>query len=675
MQPQSFLSVLSSRWAPVLIFAAAYALSVLYAQAPRMGDDIDYYGFAIARHFSTPAIPPDEGFHFLRWPVWGGIWLYQALFGPGLGSFLFVPRFCVAMGCALLFFLGRRLAGPVAGLLAAVLLFFHPLADGLLDRPMPDVVEGLLGTLGFTLFWVRLKRAEDGVRPTWQATVLSGLALGLLIFITWANRPTGLIWVIGVMMMSLLRPRLMWPVFALALPVAAGCFCVEGLIYQRLFGDFWHSIHANLSATGRQGTGAVMIWELPFRFIDTLIDSTLSKVIVLLALAGAWHLWRRRQQMSDGCVIGWFVLSYFGIACAVQSVFPLRPMVRDGARFLGSVAFPMSLLAGIGLYFLAKEAAQRWPVARRWVVGWRGAAILAAVILAGSQREYWNLDYLPAVSRWMEEAPAGSRVLSHEDFYSLAMMAAPARAQELNWALFSRVKLPTTPKVLSPEDHGKPGWLFLNRSRVLVSARKRFESERAVELADLDGNMRALDEEWRLRDIALKREKPEFYRFALPEEAVQPVSLLPVIRDWEWKPEEQGFFERWRKRARPKEKITPSDSGGIAFARQGRDTAILVHRQRTIPASLRGKTYNLRFRVATKTQKPFSVLIKFFDDRNRRVASTVLEPYGTVRGFYDFQGIHVPPQATHCDLELMIEPNCKSFTLERLDVYVPASRG
>ncbi len=661
----------SHRLFPLLLFVGAFLLTLLFAKAPSMGDDIDYYGFAVGLRYPQPALEISDGFHFLRWPVWGTIGLIQYLSGPGLASFLFVPRFCIALSTALLFALGRRVAGPLAGGLAAALFFFHPLVDPLLERPMPDVVEGLLGLLGFLVVWWRLRAAEEGRPPRALATWATGFALGVLIFTTWANRPTGLVWVIVVFLLALTRIRLMAPVIALAVPVAGGLFCLEGLIYQRVFGDFWHSITANLGATDRKGTEAISIFELPFRFLDTLIDRRMSLVLLLLAVAGAvWLSTRERRRLSHWWLIGWGALSYLGLACAIQSVSPLQPLVRDGKRFIGTVAFPISLLAAFGIYWAVPFIARKWPRTRPWIFSWRGAVLFFILMLAGNHRPLRHLEFLPEIAKWVEARPAGSVVASHEDFYAVAMMAAPQAAQQLKWSLFRRQDLPDDAEVLLPASLDNASALMLHRPRMLVTARKRFESKRTLDLADLAENMLDLDRSWRLADATLRLQEPEFYWFTRRAGPVREISVLGALQKLDWSVKPPTLKDMFRDIGTGT--VVPQDPAGLTFRREKKGLLQFIAPPVAIPENWRDQIYNLRCEIESDKIRPLEFILRFQDANGKILSTQILDPYATRRGLLDFQAVRIPAAAVTCRVSVMVDSGAGYFTIRRASVFQDA---
>ncbi|MEZ5405831.1 MAG: hypothetical protein R3F23_06570 [Verrucomicrobiia bacterium] len=663
-------SIFKRGWVSVIIvFLIAFVASFFYAQAPSMGDDIDYYGFALHRHFPRSEFPPDDGFHFLRWPVWGLIWFYQFLGGYGWGSFLFVPFFCLAVACAIAFFVGKELEGPGVGVLAALLVFFHPLMDPLITRPMPDVMECALGGLGFLMVWRFLFGAEKRSR---LAGLGYGMGLGVLIFVTWANRPTGLIWVIAVGLLSLLRWREVGWFWFFALATFTLCFFVEAWIYQNLFGDFWHSWHANLKATGRKGTEAIAFWKLPFRFFDTFAAGGALKLpYFLLTLVGCWMVWL--QGKKGKWVVSWFILIYLGVSCAVQSIFPLRPLVRDGARFLGAVALPAGILAAFGLRGIWNFALKRGNLFLRR--GMKNGAVIGLVLLLflASSRNRWNPDYLPELRAWFKQIQPGEKIKTHGNFYEVAFIADAKKARQLTWFIFDRGQLAKEPDLLNPNQEGGLDHLLLHRPRVMVTVRKSLEKGKVFSEGQLARDLLSADSRWQLQDVLFRSSEtilggwPEFFWFRPTQASHFPMDITTYASELSWteNPDseyEKNFFEK-----KGSGKLFFEEGEGLVFERNAPGKVIyLLTRAIRLPEEWKGRVLDLRVNTVSQKVEALVNYVKFLDAKGQEIETQEIEFFAAPNGFWDFSAVKIPSDAVLVQWKIAVSGSCQRFVLKEI---------
>lgn len=662
-------------WRTALVFAAACLVRQAYARAPMMGDDIDYFGFALHRVLPRADFPAEGGFHFLRWTVWGPIWAWMCAFGPGPAAYDLVPAASLGACCAMTYRIGRRLLHEAGGVAAALVLLFHPLMNDLILRPMPDIVEAVLVTLGFLLLWRRLEPGErdEPLGSPWAA----GGAMGLLVFLSWVNRPTGLIWFIAAVMLSaIFAPRRLLPLFPPAVGVFALCFAIEGAVYLRLFDDFWHGWHANQLAADRKGTDAVALWWLPLRYLGVVASGGLLKSLLLVcSLAGGVVLWRGGGARGKFAV-GWCVLLYLGVSCALQSAFPFKPLVRIGERFIGGLAIPLSLLAAAGLDAGLRRAAARWPrlaTAPAWVAPALGLAALIGL----SSREWRDPAFLPALRAWLAALPADAVVAADGDAYEAAFIAAPAAARALRWEIVSRREVPGASALpgLSAAGH-----LLVCRPRLMVTVRKQLESARLASETRLPAELFGPAMPWVLADVAfqpfeLDREAralgasrgaraPDFLWFCKRLAPAEPRGgILAQASGWEWRADgEPPGTLGWRQ------------DGALAFRRSGGGQARFLSPAIGLPPGLRGRAVQVRALLSSAQPEPFDLCVAFRDAKGRSLGTQVMRTYAAPWGLWDFNAFRVPEGAETARLLVGAKSNCREFVLRDLRLDAGAGK-
>ncbi|MDQ6623957.1 MAG: hypothetical protein M3Y86_10815, partial [Verrucomicrobiota bacterium] len=349
---------LSPRLHMLLLAAVVAALGACFLQEPVLGDDLTYWNFAYNLHALGLTAWPRLDFYSLRWPVWGVCWLLQALCGPGLASYWGVALIYLGAGAALSFFFARRLTSSVlAGWSCGLVFLFHPFLDAVAYCPMPDLSESVWGAAAMIAWW-KLMMAEEPRRRWIFAAVL-----GLLVVVLEANRLTGvfLIPVLVVCTALFFRRRFGWL-------IGAGCFALilyaaECALYRHLFGNWLHDLNANALNKGAKGTELLQPWLLPFRFLDSFWNGAFTRAYSVFALIGSVFAWRKGGRLGRVLVIWTFglLLEY---SCALQSLSPIRPLVRDAARFLSALAVPMSVLALLGVWRLVALVRQKFPGTR-----------------------------------------------------------------------------------------------------------------------------------------------------------------------------------------------------------------------------------------------------------------------------------------------------------------------
>ncbi len=296
------------------------------------------------------------------------------------------PMVLLAVAVVLaLYWVGRMLAGPVAGGAAAILLLANPLFPEALVRALPDTPLVLLLLVALALGVLGARRGRGGSLPVVWATLL-GMTLGL----AWQAKLTAAlslaavgIWGILVAGIALWRTRDAgdrgWSDraqkagrgWALALAVAVLTFVATN---PHLYPDpLGHTIHLfqwrsdamdravdRSPARGRSAT----ILDLPaervgFVFGGSLVGHTAAgsyglPIEAALAVIGAaalsawtWRGWRRTGQVPPEGLVLATVIVYFVGSTVLMSL--ARP------RYLVPTILLGTLLSGVGLAVIASQ--------------------------------------------------------------------------------------------------------------------------------------------------------------------------------------------------------------------------------------------------------------------------------------------------------------------------------
>jgi hypothetical protein len=620
---------------------AAIACVAVFAREPGLGDDINYWARGF-RLIQTGSIEIGNGFHDLRWPIWGVCWLLQLVFGHGLVSYYGEPALYLALGTCLVLFLAHHLTGSRRiAWTAGIAFLFQPLLDPAIVRPMPDLSEGFFCAAAFTA-WLLSMESQRPARTTLFAA-LGGLALAM----GYANRITGALIVPVISLLTLVVfPRRFHALLLL------GAFTilfigVECAVYHHLLGDWLHSLHANLGARGRKGTESLQLWQLPFRFFDSLWTGNFLKVpYQLLAFLGI-ALAARSASRATRAAAWWPVLYFFVFSCMLQSASPPRPLVRDGDRFVASLGYPLSIMTALAVTWLARYLHARWPhLVQPALRRPRLAALAAALVLAlVSSRDFIQLGFVPPLRAYLASLPAGTRIFTHARLEEIAYLVDARRAATFRWQLVSNMVEPHKDQPAPPPDADQ--WWF-NRKMIWTDRRKDLEREEITEQRPPFDPLIHPSPGWHLARVLTKDGMPDFAFFRIPrpddssrvlradDPALQP--LLPAVR--------------------PPLVAEPPPSNRR-----------LITQPQTIPEAFRGRRIHVHLRTSANTVEAAWYTITFL--REGRTVSTVnLRPYFYPSEASDFFCLEIPAQADAWRLKVSFNRAARRVTIHDWTVTV-----
>lgn len=612
---------------------------VLFLKAPGFGDDLTYWRLAFELHDQGGSAWDATKFHHLRWPVWGVCWLLQIVTGPGLLSFYGEPVLYMATGALLAFYFGRRLLESMAaGWGSAVAFLFHPLLDTVNYRPMPDLSEGVWGAAAVACWLAMMEAGSRGRR-----IAFCGLT-GLVVAVAFSNRITG-IFIVAVLVVATLlfhSRRVGW--LAAAGAVALAAWCVEALIYWRITGDFFHSIHANLGARGRKGTESVALWALPFRFVGAFWrGNVLAPFYTLAALAGGFWAWCIGRRL----LVVWAVVLYLAYSCALQSVSPLRPLLRDADRFLAALAVPLSVLAVAGVLWgwslLVREKFSSSPFVIRhssWVPPLTIFAVVLALIGLTSRHRF-DLDFVPELRSYVRERPAGTRVLTHDALRAMVFLVAPDAGRRIEWSDFGSTLLASERRAAEAEA-AEEFWYI--RKIVWLGTRKRLEQGLIDAPEEWARFFTGPAPDWRLAEVIRNDASPDFVFY----QKRQPDDPPP---------------QRWS--------AGQLSLGGLPLAWQKSEK---VELEIEVPPALRGTRVRLETRARADQVQAATAKIAFGSEGNWAV-EYLLKPYFHPFEELDFFAMEIPSSATRCRIQIKIARRTQALELTDFQLIAEPAEG
>ncbi len=637
----------------IFVALLAFCAALLSIEEPQFGDDFAYWGYGYNVHERGLSAWTDDGFHQLRWPIWGSTWLAQGVFGIGLASYYFVPFVMLMLGSVCAFTLGwaifRRLSFAWG---CAVLFMFHPIFDVNLTRPYPDVGEGVLGSCAVFAWWL-LMHAE-----TRRRIALTSIACGVCLFLAEENRLTGVFFIPLLGCLTLLFFRKRWLRLAFPLAVFALLLLGQMAFYHAKFGKWDHFLTANKTAKGRSGTEAVelvALYKVPLRFLGALHKgNALLTFNAIFGALGCWFAWRRFGRPGR-VVLAWFVLLYLAYACAPQQLWPFRPMLRNADRFLSALVVPYTALTIMGLagvLSLARQHARTRPIVewmrrRPFATCALGTLVVVGASLAPlGDRSVFRLGYIPEMQAYLRALPANTTVFTHRDGFLLAHMMDHATASRLTWIAGEKWILEAdqiTPELAAKVKGASEFWYI--RKRAIMRHAKAIVTE------DEDAKIRvqpklapwfdAPETEWQLARVLVNSDNPDIVLYTRRTPATPP----PVILTHQ-SPELQGLLPpiplEWKKPPEdPKAKKSDSaNNPAIEF-------------DWPLPPSLRGKRLRLEMEGSSDDREPLGIRVSFGSGKKFGPDIAIKANFFS-KGGKDFVCVAIPPGADTARVRLRI---------------------
>jgi len=240
-----------------------------------------------------------------------------------------------ALGGLVAFLWARELFGPMAGAFAAGLYGFCPnlLAHGMLITT--DVPVGSFSLLTLYLFW------RQGRRPTWQNSIVTGLALGAAMTTKFSGGLLPIL-IAALACVRALRQKNRNEAFvaeikSLAVMAVASLFVIEAAYLFSASPLLYFKNSSAVNANHQRGYQYYMLGELRpggwwYYFLVAFAFKATIASLILIALAAAQMISGRRNAWSDivlvGSIIFYFVAYSVGADnVGVRYVLPVFPFI------------------------------------------------------------------------------------------------------------------------------------------------------------------------------------------------------------------------------------------------------------------------------------------------------------------------------------------------------------
>jgi hypothetical protein len=312
-----------------------------------------------------------------------------AQLADGYGPARAISAAMMAIACALLVPIGRRLTGAKCGwgpgFYAGVFAALSPHLIGHGQIVGHESAAALWWTLGI-LVALRVAETPPGRWHLERRLAAAGVVLGLAIFSRFASGLLGplLYAVVVIRAPGGRRLETAWKAAAI-LPLIA--LAVGFVLWPRL----WSEPVTNLleawarlkNPHGMEPFLGEMTNRPPLYYFVTYLVATAPVGLLVAALVGMWRLVERRD--GGAAVLGLWLL----IPLAIM----VSPVRQDGVRYVIPSLFALAMLGGLGVARLG-ELAARWIPRRPVVIGAALAAGLALYLaIAGGRARPYTIDY------------------------------------------------------------------------------------------------------------------------------------------------------------------------------------------------------------------------------------------------------------------------------------------
>lgn len=381
--------------ATVAIFAAGLALRLLDLGGAGQTWDEDV-NWSAGRNYVTNWLSGDFAQASWQWnyehpPVMKYIAGIGAQFADGYGPARALSAILMALGCALVVLIGRRLyslrVGVLAGAIAA--LSPHLIAHGkIVGHEAPTVLWWTLA------IWLSL-RLHDGLADTsqrqatriWAARLaVIGLVFGLAVWSRFVNALMAPLIAAIVLIEAPRGTRL--KILGLGTAIVPPVVVLLGLIiWPRLWDspiahliESWdklkkpHSAEPFLGAiTNQPGRHyfAVYLWA--------------TAPIAVIAGAIAWLVRAGTERKRAAWIVGLWLVVPMAVA--------LSPVRQDGVRYIMPSLVALAVAAAAGFDYLALHIERRWAQARRWAFVAMAGLIIAYLAAVNARIHPYYLDY------------------------------------------------------------------------------------------------------------------------------------------------------------------------------------------------------------------------------------------------------------------------------------------
>jgi hypothetical protein len=367
------------------------ALVALFLFAHRFVDGIDVGGDAVGKwqfvrqwSYANDFRGATWDHHMTRMGVNVVAWLAQKLFGSGWQSYYIAPMFAVALQLPFVYLLAKRMAGRLAGVLAALVITYLPAVQLTVSQLLPD---GFVGTYALIATYLVVRLTEARARHRLALLV----SLALVAFAGYLAKETFFFFYPG-LVVALWLTRRSWRDVAIFLGLLALQLALETACYAA-FTQYSSRLAIVRSEHFGGGGDDEPVAVALSGFLQTFrnLDREWRSLLLVAALGAAWLLLFNKRRTIQGRAIALVGVSHVALLSLSTQLWQ-RPLPRYmdpalpfaamaaaivSATLIQELSAQLVSLPGRGgvIFVRARALLRRWQVA----VG----GIVVAIVLVG----------------------------------------------------------------------------------------------------------------------------------------------------------------------------------------------------------------------------------------------------------------------------------------------------
>ncbi len=315
--PTSLLQLADLPWILGLM-ALGLTLRLLWFSGYGLGDDI-IFRHLIAHLLTNHVVFPDNQAYRFVW--WLPTALGGRLFGLGETAMILPITTAATLGIGLVYLFGKHLWGRAGGVIAALLLIFHPLDFAWSTMIASDIILSFISALAM-LFVLRALEQDD---PAWKRRCWIGA--GVCLWLGYHTKVSAVLLVPGMAVMCWSGRRRLDASACYLLGTAGLLFGASAIVSYAFAGDLFAPYHSELSFQGLTGAEAAdhlltaplfwsyVSWLFTPDSLGNFLFSLYPHALIVLALTTWW--WGIR---TSAVVFWWLAFVFLGMQLNVQRV-------------------------------------------------------------------------------------------------------------------------------------------------------------------------------------------------------------------------------------------------------------------------------------------------------------------------------------------------------------------
>jgi hypothetical protein len=320
------------------------------------GDVVEKWEFIRQWFYSSSFRHGEWNHHMTRWGTNVPAYVAQLLFGHGLRAYYVAPIAACLVEVAFTYGCGKRLAGRLGGVLAALLLIQTGAMAIAGSQLLPDLFTGTYAIAAMYLY-LRYVDAQGRARTRWL------IATAAVCFLGYLAKETMVFFFPGFLLAIWLAERRLPPLAIFCIVLCAG-FVLESLGY-RIFTPYASRLTIVRESHGSDGAPTTTFVELFDRYQQMDPPMVRAFYFFVPCFFGVLAVYRDYRARAVLAVVASFL---FFLTFLVRGIHPPLLWHRFMSRYFDPTVPLMQLVSGVFLAFLLRQLWQElkeWPLVTR----------------------------------------------------------------------------------------------------------------------------------------------------------------------------------------------------------------------------------------------------------------------------------------------------------------------